>query len=152
MEQAEPEATLLLVGYGPELEPAQELSQTLGLKNCIWTGRVDFSQVPNHIAAMDVGVGPYTEEALAYVSPLKVIEYTAMGLPVVATRGGQIAELIEDGVSGLLFQAGCQTQLADQILTLLANPSLADKMGQQARRNIQTWHGQNSAKSAGRLL
>lgn len=140
VEQAEPEATLLLVGYGPELEPAQELSQTLGLKNCVWTGRVDFSQVPNHIAAMDVGVGPYTEEALAYVSPLKVIEYTAMGLPVVATRGGQIAELIEDGVSGLLYEAGCQTQLADQILTLLANPSLADKMGQQARRNIQTWH------------
>ncbi len=140
VEQAEPEATLLLVGYGPELRPAQELSQTLGLKNCIWTGRVDFSQVPDHMAAMDVAVGPYTQAALAFVSPLKVIEYTAMGLPVVATRGGQIAELIEDGVSGLLYEAGCQTQLADQILTLLANPSLADKMGQQARRNIQTWH------------
>jgi len=140
VEQAEPEATLLLVGYGPELRPAQALSQSLGLHNCIWTGRVDFSQVPDHLAAMNVGVGPYTAEALAYVSPLKVIEYTAMGLPVVATRGGQIAELIDDGVTGFLYEAGCATQLAEQILNLLANPTLADEMGTQARLKIQTWH------------
>ncbi len=140
VEQAEPDATLLLVGYGPDLGQAQELSQTLGLQNCIWTGRVDFSQVPDHMAAMDVGVGPYTQEALAFVSPLKVIEYTAMGLPVVATRGGQIAELVEDGLSGLLYDAGCEKQLADQILNLLANPTVANEMGTQARQKIQTWH------------
>lgn len=140
VEQADPEATLLLVGYGPELRPAQELSTSLGLHNCVWTGRVDFSHVPDHMAAMDVGIGPYTQEALAFVSPLKVIEYTAMGLPVVATRGGQIAELVEDGVSGLLYKAGCATQLADQILHLLANPSLANQMGNQARQKIETWH------------
>ena len=140
VEKAEPQVTLLLVGYGPELRPAQEMSRSFGLRNCIWTGRVDFFQVPDHMAAMDVGVGPYTQEALTFVSPLKVIEYTAMGLPVVATRGGQIAELIEDGVSGLLYDAGNQTQLAEQILQLLAAPDKAQTMGAQARQNIQTWH------------
>jgi glycosyltransferase involved in cell wall biosynthesis len=145
VEQAEPQATLLLVGYGPELHPAQKLSASLGLQNCVWTGRVDFSQVPGHLAAMNVGVGPYTAEALAYVSPLKVIEYMAMGLPVVATCGGQIAELIDNGVTGFLYQAGCETQLADQILTLLANPTLANEMGTQARQKIKTWHSWDNA-------
>lgn len=145
VEQAEPEATLLLVGYGPELHPAQKLSASLGLQNCVWTGRVDFSQVPGHLAAMNVGVGPYTAEALAYVSPLKVIEYMAMGLPVVATYGGQIAELIDNGVTGFLYQAGCETQLADQILTLLANPTLANEMGARARQKIKTWHSWDNA-------
>ncbi len=140
VEQVEPEAVLLLVGYGPELSSAQELSTELRLKNCLWTGRVDFSEVPNYMAAMDVGVGPYTQEALAFVSPLKVIEYTAMGLPVVATQGGQIAELIENGVSGLTYKAGCETQLAEQILNLLAVPALANELGTQARQRIQNWH------------
>ena len=140
VEQAEPETTLLLVGYGPELLVAQALSAELGLKNCIWTGRVDFSQVPEHMAAMDVGIGPYTQEALAFVSPLKVIEYTAMGLPVVATRGGQITELIEDGRTGLTYEAGDSAQLAEQILNLLAAPDEARQMGQQARQHIQNWH------------
>lgn len=140
VEQVEPEAVLLLVGYGPELIPAQELSTELQLKNCIWTGRVDFSQVPNYMAAMDVGVGPYTQEAIAFVSPLKVIEYTAMGLPVVATRGGQIARLIEDGVSGLTYKAGSETELAEQILNLLAVPALAKELGTQARQRMQNWH------------
>ena len=140
VEQAEPETMLLLVGYGPELLAAQGLSAELGLQNCIWTGRVDFSQVPEHMAAMDVGVGPYTQEALAFVSPLKVIEYTAMGLPVVATRGGQITELIEDGRTGLTYEAGDSAQLAEQILNLLAAPDEARQMGQQARQHIQNWH------------
>ncbi len=150
VEQVEPEATLLLVGYGPELIPAQELSAELQLKNCIWTGRVDYSQVPNYMAAMDVGVGPYTQEALAFVSPLKVIEYTAMGLPVVATRGGQITRLIEDGVSGLTYKAGCETELAEQILNLLAVPALAQELGAQARQRMQTWH--SWAKTAREVL
>ncbi|MCP4420174.1 MAG: glycosyltransferase [Chloroflexi bacterium] len=140
VEQTEAEAVLLLVGYGPDLISAQELSAELMLKNCVWTGRVDFSQVSDYMAAMDVGVGPYTKEALAFVSPLKVIEYTAMGLPVVAARGGQITELIEDGRTGLTYEAGCATQLAEHILSLLAAPEQARQMGRQARQHIQNWH------------
>ncbi len=140
VEPVEPEATLLLVGYGPGLLPAQKLSKALELKNCVWTGRVDYSQVPRIMAAMDVGIGPYVPEALAFVSPLKVIEYAAVGLPVVATDGGQISELIADGVTGFTYEAGSAGQLADRILHLLAAPEVAQTMGRRARQHIQNWY------------
>lgn len=139
VEQREPEASLLLVGYGPQYAAAQQLSRELGLNHCVWSGRVSHSQVPAHIAAMDVGVGPYTAEAVTFVSPLKVIEYTAMGLPVVATRGGQISELIEEGVTGRIYDAGDAAQLAEGILALLADPAAARSMGRLARQRMERW-------------
>lgn len=134
------EAALLLVGYGAQFEPSQQLSARLGLKNCIWVGQVPHDRVPNYITAMDVAVGPYVKEAVRFVSPLKVIEYAALGRPVVATSGGQIKEIIEDGVTGYTYEAGSAEELADHILTLLANPEAAAEMGSQAKRLMEEWY------------
>ena len=139
VEKREPQATLLLVGSGPQYSSAQQLSSELGLKQCVWSGRVNHDQVPDYLAAMDVGVGPYTGETVTFVSPLKVIEYAVMGLPVIATEGGQISELIEDGVSGITSPPGDAGELAEGILTLLANPTAAREMGRLARARMQDW-------------
>ncbi|MCP4427707.1 MAG: glycosyltransferase family 4 protein [Chloroflexi bacterium] len=141
IEAEQPEARLLLVGDGPKKQASEALSVELGLKNCVWTGRVPHTEAPKYISAMDIGVGPYTQEALAFVSPLKVIEYAAMGLPVVAACGGQIQDLIEHGATGYTYQAGSDEEMADAILQLLQAPDQAKLMGQEARQRLESgWH------------
>ena len=139
IEQKVDDVALLLVGSGPKKEAAQELSATLGLRRCVWVGHVEHTAVPDYMAAMDVAVGPYVKETLAYVSPLKVIEYMAMGLPVVATRGGQIQELIESRASGFTYDAGDSEEMAGYLFELLTMPGLIEQVGGNARQRILSW-------------
>ena len=136
----EPDAALLLVGDGPKKAESLELAAALNLPNCVWVDHVPHEEVPSYLAAMDIGVGPYIQEALNFVSPLKVIEYTAMGLPVVAADGGQIRELIEHGVSGYLYPPEDPAKLAFYIVDLLQNPEQAKAMRQQAAERMQSWY------------
>ena len=62
-----------------------------------------------------------------------VIEAFAQGLPVVASRLGALSELIEDGVTGLLFSPGDASSLASKVRFLLENPDRAALLGRNAR-------------------
>jgi glycosyltransferase involved in cell wall biosynthesis len=68
-----------------------------------------------------------------YFSPLKVLEYMAAGLPVVASRIGQLAELVEDGRSGILCPAGDAAALADALDALRRDPALGARLGAAGR-------------------
>ena len=61
---------------------------------------------------------------------LVAIEAMAFGKPVIASRHGGLAEIVEDGKSGLLFEPGCPAALAAAIKTLLDKPQLAAAYGQ----------------------
>jgi glycosyltransferase involved in cell wall biosynthesis len=65
-----------------------------------------------------------------------VYEYMAAGLPVVASRIGQLAELIGDGVTGLLCQPGNPEDLAEALERLLHDPRLRTSLGQAARAAV----------------
>jgi glycosyltransferase involved in cell wall biosynthesis len=60
----------------------------------------------------------------------------AAGLPVVATRVGGTAEAVEDGVNALLVPPGDSGALARAIDRLLADPSLAARLGQAGRQSV----------------
>lgn len=133
-------AVLLMVGDGPQRPQAQALSHQLGLQNVHWVGHVPHEDVPGYLSLMDVAVAPYIEAAASFVSPLKVIEYLAMGLPVVATSGGQLTELIEHGVSGYLYEPGSVAQLTEYAQTLLNAPEQAQRMGLAAQTRMRQWY------------
>jgi glycosyltransferase involved in cell wall biosynthesis len=65
--------------------------------------------------------------------PRTLVEAFACGLPVVASRLGAMAELIEDGRTGLLFKAGCAIDLAKKMAWADANPVALREMGLNAR-------------------
>ena len=65
-----------------------------------------------------------------------LIEAMALKKPVVATRAGGPLEIIEDGASGILVESGDSEGLADAILRLLENPSLANQMGCAGRERV----------------
>jgi glycosyltransferase involved in cell wall biosynthesis len=71
------------------------------------------------------------------VTPNTLIEAMAMGLPVVSTHSGAIAELVEDGVSGLLVPPCDEAALAAAIARLLADPDLRRAFGAAGRRRAE---------------
>jgi glycosyltransferase involved in cell wall biosynthesis len=64
--------------------------------------------------------------------PRTLVESFACGLPVIASRIGALAELIEDGKTGLLFDSGNATNLAKKMLWAQQNPEKMRQMGQNA--------------------
>ncbi len=85
----QPHTRLLIVGDGPEFEKLVADVTVRGLANAThFTGSVPSGEVAGLLAAMDVAVAPYPNLPQFYFSPLKVYEYMAGGLPVVASRIG----------------------------------------------------------------
>lgn len=136
-----PEALLLIVGDGPEREALRVEIERYGLAaSTLFTGTVTPEQVPEQLAAMDVAVAPYPDRPDSYFSPLKLFEYLAMGLPVVASRVGQPAEIIEHGVNGLLHPPGDAERLADALLRLRRDPALRRRLGRAGRERVLAAH------------
>ncbi len=138
-----PESRLLLVGDGPGREQLVAEAASRGLDNVVqFTGAVRPCDVPSLLASMDVAVAPYPKLANFYFSPLKVYEYMAAGLPVVASRVGQLEKLIESEVTGLLVTPGDVSALAGALERVRSEPSLRQSLGQAARTKVirdHTW-------------
>jgi glycosyltransferase involved in cell wall biosynthesis len=136
-----PRARLLVVGDGPERSALEDRAATIGVAPRItWTGAVAPEEVPSILAAVDVGVAPYPRLFGFYFSPLKVLEYMAAGLPVVASRSGSLPDLVEHGVHGLLYEPSDVNGLAAAIARLAAEPALRRRLGAMARAKVQREH------------
>ena len=138
-----PQTRLLIVGDGPERDRLVADLAAAGLTEAVHlAGAVDASAVPGWLASMDVGVAPYPPLAHFYFSPLKVYEYMAAGLSVVASRIGQLKSLIEEGRNGLLVTPGDAAGLAAALERLHSDPKLRARLGQAARTTVlkqYTW-------------
>jgi glycosyltransferase involved in cell wall biosynthesis len=136
-----PDARLLIVGDGPERARLEEDLCRRGLREVtVFTGSVPPGEVPALLACMDVGVAPYPLLPGFYFSPLKVYEYMAAGLPVVASRIGQLAELIDHEVNGLLCPPGDAAALAGALERLRRRSRWRQRLGQAARATVLRKH------------
>jgi glycosyltransferase involved in cell wall biosynthesis len=90
------------------------------------------SDVPALLSAVDVSVMPSLNEALSNV----LLESMAAGTAVVATDVGGTTEALADGKSGVLVPPANPRLMAEAMLRLLDNPSLARELGETARRTI----------------
>jgi glycosyltransferase involved in cell wall biosynthesis len=70
--------------------------------------------------------------------PVSVLEAYATGTPVIASRIGSLAEVIEDGVTGLLARPGDARDLADRLLWASNHPDEMGQMGLNARQAYET--------------
>lgn len=121
-----------LFGEHPEYARGlRELAGELGLsERVVFTGfREDIASV---MAAMDLMLHPAEEEPLGRV----VMEAMSLGVPCVAADACGPAEIIEDGVSGVLAPPGDAHAMASRALELLARPDGLRRMGEAARGRI----------------
>jgi glycosyltransferase involved in cell wall biosynthesis len=128
--------TAVFVGEGPELSRVRHAAG--GLDGITLVGAVPHEDVPAILAAADIGVAPFDVAAhpsLAHEfhwSPLKIFEYMASGLPVVAPRIERLANIVSDGKEGLLYDAANPDALADA-LERLSSASVRQPLGAAAR-------------------
>lgn len=136
-----PDCRLLIVGEGPERQRIEAVieERKIGVAARL-TGAVTPDQVPEHLAAMDVGTAPYPDLPDFYFSPLKIYEYMAAALPVVASRIGDLEQIVIPEVTGLLCPPGDAAALATTLERLRANAPLRRRLGNVARTRVLSEH------------
>jgi glycosyltransferase involved in cell wall biosynthesis len=137
-----PGARLLLVGDGGRRETMQHRAATLGIAAAVrFTGPVAHRDVPRLIAAADVAVAPVPVAARdSWLSPMKVFEYMASGTAIIASRAGQIATVIGDGVNGRLVPPGDALAMAATLSELMKDAGQRRRLGAQARKDAVERH------------
>lgn len=129
-----PAVKLLMVGDGPDQTSLKQKAERLGIAaNVVWLGRQDSDEVFRLMGLMDMAVVPSHFEGFGLVAA----EAMAAGLPVVASKVDGLVEVVEDGVTGLLFPPGDAASLADALLTLLQSREMAIRMGQNGLKRVR---------------
>ncbi len=139
----DPKARLLMVGDGPGALGLQQLAMKLELADrVVFTGALPHEEIPGVLRAMDVAVAPFADVPGFYFSPIKLFEYMAAGVCVVASRLGQIAEIVEDGVNGLLCEPDDSESLLGKLRQARESEELRSRLGAAAAGTIRdryTW-------------
>lgn len=130
---------LLVVGDGPGASLFAPLRQRYPDRIEL-TGAVPHDEMPTLLHAMDIAVAPYPQLERFYYSPLKLLEYMAAGVPIVASAIGQVPHLIRDGETGLLVTPGDATALSDAILRLAGDAALRARLAERAAREAAEQH------------
>ncbi len=120
---------LALVGDGPLLAELRQFAQTLGIAEQVWAPGAR-NDTPAVYRSLDIFVQPSLAEGISNT----VLEAMASGLPVVATAVGGNVELVEDGVTGRLFQPGDVGYLVKILAGYLADPALRAAHADAARK------------------
>lgn len=122
-------AKLVLAGEGVEEESLKKLANDLGVEeNVTFLGFVSQKKVRNLLKKAGVFVSASSLESQG----IAILEATASGLPIVATKVGGVPELVKDGRNGYLFKPGDSASLAKKVLKILQNKKLAGQMGRES--------------------
>lgn len=123
----------LLIGDGPERARIEAYCRDRGLaERCEITGFQ--ADVRPWLAKADICALCSSSETF----PMSLLEAMSMGVPVVAPAIGGIPELVDDGVSGLLFDSGCPGTLTDAFRRLLSSGSQNMRAMGEAGRDVVT--------------
>ena len=129
---------LVVIGEGPGRETLEAQARRAGV-DAVFTGGLPYERVPAHVAALDVAVAPYASADDFYFSPLKVVEYLAAGVPVVAADVGDLRHCVSPGRTGWLYKPGDADGLARAIATALEDPH-APRIAQAGRDHARHEH------------
>lgn len=136
---------LIIAGDGQLREALERDFNRRGLSRRVtFTGALLHEQVPAVIRSFDVALAPYPRhDHDFYFSPLKLFEYMACGVPVVASRLGQIARIVRHGETGLLYPPGDLAALVASCDRLLSGAGLRQRLGEAAAKHVlhnYTWN------------
>jgi N-acetyl-alpha-D-glucosaminyl L-malate synthase BshA len=125
-------ARLMMIGDGPDRSAAEWLAHDLGMHGRIhFMGKQD--RVNELLPLADLMLMPSELESFG----LAALEAMACKVPAIATRVGGVPELIDDGVTGLLFQVGDVEAMAAGALSLLKDQNRFEAMREAARKTAQ---------------
>jgi len=124
----------LMVGDGPLFaEIEDKISKKQMSSNIILTGRVPHSEINLYLSVMDYAVMP---DSNTYGSPMKIFEYMAKKLAVIAPAYGPIAETVIDGKTGWLTPVSEHEQLVDMLISASNDKDELNSVGNNAFQYI----------------
>lgn len=133
-----PGSRLVIGGDGPELERLQSLARESGVASrCDFPGRLDRAAVISHMSEASIAVVPSRVEAFGIVA----LEVWRAAVPLVATTNGGPADIVTDGVDGLLVDPEDIERFATVLERLAADPKLQRRLGVAGRESVTayTW-------------
>jgi glycosyltransferase involved in cell wall biosynthesis len=137
----------LLLGDGPEMTRLREFVNKNNLsKNIIFKGWVQREKIPEFLATSSIGIGPLritdvTKGAL----PIKVLEYMASSLPILAMKETLPEDILKDEING--YAITDSNELAQKIIHILKNDDLREQMGGNSNKMVQKFDWKNVAES-----
>ncbi len=127
--------SVTVVGDGP-LSQVVEAARLRG--GLAWLGPLDRAAVAERLRSAEALLVP----SVCFEGfPIVILEAFASGTPVIASRIGSLAELVDDGVTGLLVEPGNAKALRDAIMRIRERPDEARRMGTAARERFITRYG-----------
>lgn len=138
-------ADVRIIGSGPAEGELREIAANAPAASIDFLGRLPFPELLAEIRAARFVVCPseWYEN-----SPYAVLEAFAAGKAVVAGRIGGLPELVRDGETGLLFEPCDEAGLEERLRKLVDDPAAAGRMGEAARRFVETEYGPDRAYNA----
>jgi glycosyltransferase involved in cell wall biosynthesis len=131
-----PSLTLLVIGDGPDRPRLEALVEQHNLTGRVFfTGRVPHDEMAGYVGASDITV--VSDDRTGFASPMKLLEYMAMGRAVAAPRLRNIEDIVDDGRDGLLFTPRDPESLATALRRLVEDPALREQLGREARLKIE---------------
>lgn len=130
---------ILIVGDGSELDKFERAALQRGMESyVIFTGRVPHNEVNRYYSLIDITPFPRLPLPVCeMVSPLKPFEAMAMGKAVIASNVAALAEIVDDGVTGLLHRKGDAAHLAVKLKSLLDDQVLRSRLGEAGLRWVR---------------
>ena len=135
-----PKVQFQLVGDGNDRRHLEKLSKNLGVnENVTFTGKLPYTDIPEILTNSDIGVSPIPPSPAYFLSsPLKLYEYMAAGLPVIANKGIPDQEITIIKSGGGILTPYDPYEFGQGILKLASDPELAGIMGTKGQFWIRT--------------
>ncbi len=147
-----PDTYFVLVGDGPMKEALENKIAEMRLNSCfIFTGQVEYKDVPLYLGIMDICVAPLMRKAGSR-SPVKVFDYMSCGRPVVVSDVENTGEIFKSSGAVILVQPEDRFELANAINKLLADPEKMKIMGNKGRQFVSSKYDRKKiAKTVGSI-
>jgi glycosyltransferase involved in cell wall biosynthesis len=138
------DARLLLIGTGPDVHRLKKKVKQLDLDDrVIFTGLIPYEAVPNYLRCIDICVSHLPSISSYRMSfPLKVLEYMAMGKPVLASRIEAHQRIIRDGHDGLLYNGKDIEDFVAKVRLLAEDQFLRFKLAEAGRQKALNYSWQ----------
>ena len=134
-----PDAKFILLGSGNELEKLKGIVLEKNLERSVeFKGWIEREKIPENISDASIGIGPLRlTDVTSRALPIKVLEYMAVSLPIIAQKGTLSDDVLVNEKNGY-FVDGAE-DLAEKISSLLNEPDKINQMGNQSRLMVQNF-------------
>jgi len=147
-----PDVKFVLIGSGTEMENLKQIVQEKKIESNIeFKGWIDRKNIPENIQDAVLGIGPLRlTEVTKGALPIKVLEYMASSLPIIAKKGTLPREILTDNENGFFIENS--DELAEKIIVLLNDEKMINSMGQKSFEMVQQFSWNDVVKNIVNVL